>query len=419
MKHLLALFAVLFSITASAEKSVKQKFHILPDSPGWVYYQKTKQTRLLIPEVEPLTETDRALADSIKAGERNLEWLVFMNEHRPDDDKLALTKPGDLKGIPIEEPSRYSDKTVETKLAELKEQMPAELKAVIFSNAAFPVDLPVDEETYVKWAKEVDKNYQTAVRWKGMQPWLGQLAMEQELDLRGWYWLSKKTENVESTLRSVDTLPAEKQAEIKTWLEQMCVNKDGLYAECSKQVANAIKNKKAYELYLRTLPAGNEIWNDYFGLHNPRKDFVWTKTNPLEMLIPFRDPQDNVILDFLKVNIEDEFKWNDWKMILNFTPKAAVHVEFQPGVTPHVLGLGGDTIVMDKNTPLTEWDVQWTIRHEFGHVLGFTDCYIEFYDSKEKVIINYQLDTTHLMCSRAGRMQEQIYDTLKTNYYKN
>jgi hypothetical protein len=73
---------------------------------------------------------------------------------------------------------------------------------------------------------------------------------------------------------------------------------------------------------------------------------------------------------------------------------------------------------MDANTPLTEWDVQWTIRHEFGHVLGFVDCYLEFYDPSEKAIVTYQLDIDHLMCARSGRMQKSMYDVLKQYYLK-
>jgi len=52
---------------------------------------------------------------------------------------------------------------------------------------------------------------------------------------------------------------------------------------------------------------------------------------------------------------------------------------FEPGVTPHVNGIGGRIITMDANAPLDDYDVSWTIRHEYGHVLGFPDCYVEFY----------------------------------------
>lgn len=41
------------------------------------------------------------------------------------------------------------------------------------------------------------------------------------------------------------------------------------------------------------------------------------------------------------------------------------------------------------------------LKHEFGHVLGFPDCYIEYYDEKEQKLIYYELPekTTNIMCS--------------------
>ena len=80
--------------------------------------------------------------------------------------------------------------------------------------------------------------------------------------------------------------------------------------------------------------------------------------------------------------------------------------------------VGGSEITMDANAPLTEWDVMWTIRHEFGHVLGFTDCYAEFYDSDIGAIVNYQMDISDLMCSRKGTIKQRHFDQMKAAYLK-
>jgi hypothetical protein len=219
-------------------------------------------------------------------------------------------------------------------------------------------------------------------------------------------------------LRSFDTLSDDRKKETRIWLLQMCQNSEGPMLDCAAEVEKSIAKKAAYEFYLKYLPGSQDIWDSYFSLHNPRPEIEWTAANPLKMLVPFQDPKDSKILDFLRVNIQDEWKWDKWQLVLDFKSSADIHVEFEPGVTPHVNDLGGNTITMDNNTPLTEWDVQWTIRHEFGHVLGFTDCYLEFYDPKEKAIINYQLDVENLMCARSGRMQQRHYETLKNSYLK-
>jgi hypothetical protein len=73
---------------------------------------------------------------------------------------------------------------------------------------------------------------------------------------------------------------------------------------------------------------------------------------------------------------------------------------------------------MDENRNIQDYDVKWTIRHEFGHILGLPDCYVEFYDAKKAVMIDYQIDITNLMCSRRGHLQAKHYEELKRNYYK-
>jgi hypothetical protein len=199
-------------------------------------------------------------------------------------------------------------------------------------------------------------------------------------------------------------------------MEEMCLNNQGVSANCSGRVQTAIQAGKLYELYLQYLPNSQKVWDSYFSLSNPRSEIVWTRNNPEKMIVPFENPNDQKVLDFLKINIEDEWKWTGWNLILDFRSSAPVHVDFQAGVVPHVNGVGGDTIVMDNNAPLTEWDVQWTIRHEFGHVLGFTDCYMEFYDPKLKAIVTYQLDIENIMCARSGKFLRAHYETLKDNY---
>lgn len=37
--------------------------------------------------------------------------------------------------------------------------------------------------------------------------------------------------------------------------------------------------------------------------------------------------------------------------------------------------------------------------HEFGHVLGYRDCYVEFYESESDQFVFYQVDSRNIMCS--------------------
>ncbi len=137
------------------------------------------------------------------------------------------------------------------------------------------------------------------------------------------------------------------------------------------------------------------------------------------MNVVFNTPSLPKFIPYLKNNIEDEFRWENWGMKMTFgNYSSGPRLVFETGVVPHVNGLGGDTITMDSNQPIEEYESQWTIRHEFGHVLGLPDCYHEFYDTDLKAYVNYQLDITDLMCSRAGNIKERIYLELKKAYAK-
>ncbi len=409
MKTLLS--AILF-FAVSAQAAPRILPHILPDAPSSEYRGK------YILGNTAAFGADQDIESAIKLGERNMAWLNHMNSFRPEGQKIQLTRPGDLKGIPIDSPKKYSPDTISVDYQTTYAEMPAPMAQILYSTQPFTNDTPIAEADYVTWAKKVDRNYQTAVRWKLMAPYLSYLSQRRAEDLRGYYFLAKKTENVEAKLRSAHTLPAAEQAQIKDWLMQMCQNNDGLSRDCANRAAASIQNQRAYEFYLGFLNNSESIWNGYFSLENPRAEITWSSATPNVMNVPFMNPGNDRVLEFLKFNIEEEFKWDLWNLKLNFVSQAPIHVEFQAGVTPHVNGAGGDTITMDANAPLTEWDVQWTIRHEFGHVLGFVDCYEEFYDPTEKAIITYQLDIEHLMCARSGRMQKSLYDTLKQFYYR-
>ncbi len=411
MKWILSAI-LLAAISASANTRPKFLPHILPDAPSSAYRGK-----YIVPR-EAATGAEADVQEAVRVGERNMAWLEHMNSFRPEGKKIQLTKPGDLKGIPIESPKYYNAEIIAADHKEVYTQMPAEMAKILYSASPLTDNPPIDEETYIEWAKKVDRNYQSATRWIMMKPYLPYLMEARQEDLRGFYFLSKKTPNVETVLRSVDSLPADRQEQILDWLTQMCQNSEGLVADCDQQAAEAIQKKTAYEFYLKYLNGSSQLWENYFSLVNARPEITWSAQKPELMNVPFQNPLSDKILNFLKFNIEDEFKWDVWNLRLDFVAKTPVHVEFEPGVTPHVNDAGGDTITMDANAPLTEWDVQWTIRHEFGHVLGFVDCYEEFYDVKKNAIISYQLDIDHLMCARSGRMQKSIYDTLKKYYYK-
>jgi hypothetical protein len=235
-------------------------------------------------------------------------------------------------------------------------------------------------------------------------------------DVRGYYYLTSN-KITEAELSDATVISADRVAPIKEALTKICVN--GLQdsaADCAKKVDDAFAANKVDDLYKAHFPQAKMIWDEFFEIpaSGTRSDLVWSGST---LTVPFNTPSIAKFQPYLKDNIEDEFRWEGWKLLMNFGdfPNGPV-LKFEAGVVPHVNGLGGNEIVMDSNQPIEEYESKWTIRHEFGHVLGLPDCYHEFYDNKLKAFVNYQLDITDLMCSRAGDMKERIYLELKKAY---
>jgi hypothetical protein len=359
-------------------------------------------------------EVDPIIESAIQVGAKNLAWLKFINATRAEDDQIQLTNPGDLPKYPIEAPSYNSPKLIADVQEHARANMPLKMRQVLFENGDLTSDIGTSLEEYVRWARKIDDNYADAGRWKLMYPMLDRYAMFSYLDIRGYYYLQKE-ENVEEKLKKFSSLSSSEQEVLASHLVGICHNTKLDKASCRLRLGTAIKNDSVFYFYQKYIPAAESLYNSFFRISVARQDIVWNAKNPDLATIPFRTTSSH-IEKFLTDNIEEEWQWENWKLVLDFTKDALLHVEFVPNVLPHVPE--NNTIIMDENAPLTEWNVRWIIRHEFGHTIGFEDCYVEYYDVDTKEMINYQLDITDIMCSRDGKFQQKHYDELRRVYFK-
>ncbi len=353
---------------------------------------------------------------SLDMGKRFLAWLAFINDKRPQGKKISLTSPATTVAYPIDKPNKSNPDLINARYEELKSAVPAWMQEIAFGNGEFISDLPESDEVFIKYGFSLDRNYQSAARWTLQEPMLWAYSGRKSGDVRGYYQLNKISD-LEAKFQGWSSLSVGEKSAILTAMNQLCWISQTESRCKSTLLAAKEDGEKLSTLHAEWMPAGKKKWDSYFEMSGLRSDVKWSAANLMQL--PFKTPQSAAIKSFLVDNIEDEWKWAGWSLKLDFDSSAAAYVRFEPGATPNVNGLGGNRITMDANAPLTEYGVQWTIRHEFGHVLGFPDCYVEFYDSDEKAMINYQLDTTNLMCSRRGKLQEKHLVALKAAYFEN
>jgi hypothetical protein len=419
MKTLLAFLALALSTTAPTTVRAAAKRlipDIPPDAPSSMY-RNFPGARLMT------AATDDGLDAIVSLGERNLAWLGHINSLRPANDKLSLTSKDTQRGIPIDKPSEYNPTLIQQKLVDLKPKIPAAMQAVLFGGGAFTDTPPVAVDDYLTASRELDRVYQSALRWRMMSSWLGYLAEQRHNDLRGWYFLSR-LEGRADKLKNFSHQDAALQAQLRGWLTSLCYNSDegDSIDACAARVAGKIQDGGDLEAYYQSLaPAAAAIYQQYFTIPDgvARPEIRFEDGGRPRLVAPFTDPGNDDVRRFLQDNIQDEWRFQSWHLELPFDTRGDLpRVEFLPGVTPHANQLGGDTITMNATQPLTEYDAQWTIRHEYGHILGFPDCYVEFYESERNVIVNYQFDVDNLMCSRRGHIQETHVNELKRAYGK-
>jgi hypothetical protein len=351
-----------------------------------------------------------------RIGVRNHEWLKLINSARAPGEKLSFTSPETMRGVPIESPVEYSPGIIENSVRDLESQLPEVMRNVLFKGEPFTPQAPLNTDDYLSWGRKVDVVYQTALRWELMEPYLFYLARERRRDVRGFYFLSRLTPEVRrAKLARPGAWDVDENGIMRAALSAVCLNQENSnLSGCRTRIDQAVAaGQDLNPLYDEWEPGARENWDAFFLIDRNwmREDLDFAA--PELLRVPFRDPRDPVVEAFLRDNIEDEWRLKPWRLQLSFTPDAAIHIRFLPGVTPHVDDLGGDEITMDANQPLTEYDVQWTIRHEFGHALGLPDCYVEFYDGDRAVMITYQLDIENLMCSRAGHIKPVHVEELR------
>ena len=403
---MIALFLIALPLMAKAETHLP---HMDLEMTSAEYAQ-------ILKSIPKSIKADAEVEAAIKLGVRLQSWVAKINTGRSAETAIRLTSAATRRGIPIDKPNVYNPSIIGKTQVEVLGDMPKSMRDVILGSGEVPGTSDLDDETFIKHARLLDRNYQSAARYKSLDPYRSAYTQRAAQDVRGYYYLtSNKITAVE--LRDTALISADKVKPIKDALTGICKN-SSMWGNCTSAVEKAWTENKLGELYTKYFSGAKKLWDNFFIIPNgvARSDFNLSGNT---LSVVFNTPAIPKFIPYLKNNIEDEFRWNGWGIKMNFgNYPSGPKLVFEAGVVPHVNGLGGDTITMDSNQPIEEYESQWTIRHEFGHVLGLPDCYHEFYDTELKAFVNYQLDITDLMCSRAGNMSERIYLELKKAYTK-
>jgi hypothetical protein len=362
-------------------------------------------------------QTQQDLQPILNIGKRAVEWLNLVNQNRNLETRLNLADRNTKNPVPPEAPKVTNVKLMLEKFNARLMALPPEMKPFLLTEQMLVEVPPVTDEVFIKMMRELNSSYQGAIRWLGQEAYFDNYYAHQDVkDIRGYYFFMKDPAAVEG-LKQFSNLDPDTKAKYTEWLISMCHNSLSSKEDCRREVATYLSQDKAYDYYQRYFNLSKETYDSFFQMRKTRDELKWNQEGT-ELTQDFIAPSLQKISAWLKTNIEEEWKFAGFQLLLRFIPEnmTAPFITFEKGVTPHASGATWNEITMDPDYSLDDYNTQWTIRHEFGHVLGFPDCYLEFYDKASGEMVYYTIEVDNLMCAWGGKLQGSHVDELRRVY---
>lgn len=394
----------------------------LPPDASFKQYQKLyRQMRMQQPErfrlqnnnpaALPLDPLERAIA----LGARSQAWIDTLNKARPKDKQLITSKVAKKGGIPPEAPSKYSPALIAEDLKKWESTAPQEVLDVLITQVKpYSTEFTIDETDFLKINRKIQGIYSTSIRWKSFEQWIPYLRERKAEDIRGYIFLSREA-NLEADLDSFASLDAEKQKLWRGYFLQLCLNNENVDAVCRGTIDQAVADGTIKTYVNGWMPAAKRLWDESFAVQWEGTDISWLDAEKSVIRAGIRSAGDAA----LQSSFHDILArvWNVGGSILEafFDPAASLKIIFEPAAQAHY-SQRESAIVMDQNGDMQDPENQVVLAHEFGHALGFPDCYVEFYDDDEQAIINYQLDVQNIMCSLNGDVNGRHFEELRKAY---
>lgn len=421
MKKLIILFLIFSSTSVFANQMAK----LFPGPDGVRFSEADilkveKRLRAKLEDPQFTDEENAEAANLLKilaVGKRAVQWFEKVNSTRPADQKMDLDQKGAAKGTSINAPSTTNAQILIDRYNKLMKETTPLITTVVDSTTELPTTAPLSDEEFVKTIRLFDVLYQHTVRWSGSQQYMKWYIKRSQWDVRGYLFL-KNTPDLENKLNNWKSLTSEEKTNFRFWIQGLCHNSGADESDCESQIDEALSKNQASSIYLQFNKFGEAMYKSFFKVEETRSEIYWNEEKT-KLYSPFLTPERTDIKDWLSTNIQDEWKGIGFNLLLDFkatSEKIIPHIEFQSGVTAHVNDIAGDTITMDGDYSISNYAQRWTIRHEYGHVLGFPDCYLEFFDVNQKAMIYYEIDIDNLMCSRHGNLKAEHITELRNAY---
>ena len=365
----------------------------------------------------------------INMGARLLEWVDVLQKELPVDEREQIWRRIDRVGHEPtpDHPMYYNERIILENFNNVIATTPEAILEVLRARTALPTSPPTgfDLKTLVDHLRPIHASYSRTSRWLVLYEWRYSLKKNNR-DFRGVLKVIEAEARLTEMSGKWAQLSEAERTDFVNTLSLACPMTSGTSeSSCRSKGAPLItapdKGGQAQTWLAEITAKSKRELGSRFGVRSTHYG-VGTSTNGgyHEIQMPTYGIEADVF-SWIQERVDEAWAFKNSvgvKLFSVATPsRGAVKVRWEKGALPNVNGIAGDVITMDSNTPKWLDHTQTVMRHEMGHVLGFTDCYTEFWDESLGAFTYYSLDPSDAMCALSGEYLERHRDALLKGYF--
>jgi hypothetical protein len=375
-------------------------------------------------------------------GYRCTQWLKSAT---PSDNQSSLDTwdPKTAVRITAEVPLNLSLRAIMDAHRVLISRMPDSMYAVLLGGGPMPSMRPSDvsEEVFGNSLIQCSQNYAKVTRYLFLNANQTSYKILRN-DFRDWLKISNNLNQIRDLAKKIGVvekrevgqlfLQALEACAVGVEVDQICSDEFDVVAKAwrkSLEFDGAVDASLELGAWVDRIEArGKSAFANRFKILKP-SEFLLPSMNQdgvKHLVVPFKFMKSESPVDekkFFRLIQEALAKWSQKGVFevegrLVEQSAKAVEIRFQVGAQ---IRAGGDHEYMEFNPAfMMESTLQKTIlAHELGHILGFPDCYVEFWDGSLESYTQYGLDVENLMCSLTGSIQESHFVEMTRVYFAN
>lgn len=413
------------SIFASCGYS-KKNIYVRKQDPLTTQYQNLlknlEENGLLIKTSEP---KEQSVNEVLRAGKKNVILLEKINSELPEQRQIQFPNNFGESFGDYDSYWSYGAKDVHQTFQKIKKTIPLKFHNIFFDKLSQDhLDIiKNDLNSFIKWSRLIDKLSQQSVRWRSViYPHKDYYTKQISKDMRSYLSLKnygrhfRESDNsprtLEDDLTNFADISTQQQKELKILLIDICLNDENSNKnQCKQELDQSINSDEILNYYSKYNKKAEDVYQSYFNIKNINNNIQTSSTSKIQLYfqqtndLEFYENFKLIVKDFWGVSIQPSTDATD--------PKILIKKDIIPNVSNN-----RKIISWNQNYDLKSNYGRQVMAHEFGHIIGFPDCYVEFFDAEKDEAIFYFLNRDNIMCNSLGSITQDHIDQMNKNYRK-